>query len=86
MELNEAYLEKLGWRQDDLGYFTHEDICWVVITNSTILGQIQFTLGVLSNEFTGRTSFRGFSKNLRTVDDLRLLYSALFGIEIVCPQ
>ena len=58
-------------------YYKHEDLLNLTIANSTVLNQIQFTIGFQND----RGSFFGMSKNIRTVEELQEVLMVLCGFE-----
>lgn len=58
-------------------YYKHEDLLNLTIFNSTVLNQIQFTIGFQND----RGSFFGMSKNIRTVEELQEVLLVLCDFE-----
>lgn len=58
-------------------YYKHEDLINLTIANSTILNQIQFTIGFQNDG----GSFFGISKNIKTVQELQEILMVLCGFK-----
>jgi len=58
-------------------YYKHEDLINLTIADTTVLNQIQFTIGFQDNG----GSFFGISKNIRTVKELQELLFVLCGFD-----
>jgi hypothetical protein len=71
-----SFFEKNGFVKAG-NFYKHEDLINVTIVNSTVLNQIQFTVGFQN----GNGSFFGMSKNIRTVEDLQEVLMVLCGFE-----
>ena len=71
-----SFFNKNGFVKSGI-FYKHEDLINVTIANSTVLNQIQFTVGFQN----GNGSFFGMSKNIRTVDELQEVLVVLSGFE-----
>ena len=58
-------------------FYKNEDLVNLTIANSTVLNQIQFTIGFQNSG----GSFFGMSKNIRTVEELQEVLIVLCGLK-----
>jgi hypothetical protein len=71
-----SFFKKNGFAKSGV-FYKHEDLINVTIANSTVLNEIQFTIGFKNSN----GSFFGMSRNIRTVEDLQEVLVVLCGFE-----